>query len=150
MLQNEGSRPTYQIHFASGPGIGDVDPRLVAAAGPGITILPNMDVLEAALLVSPDEIVVAPDERRGMKLDSLLLCKKEGFPVVQYLTFLEHEIRRVDIRRVEVGWLLYSSGFYFGTIDNALKRALDIAAKRYPARRLLALSDWCRDRHQTR
>jgi sugar transferase (PEP-CTERM system associated) len=128
MLQNEGSRPTYQIHFVSGPGIGDVDPRLVAAAGPGITILPNMDVLEAALLVSPDEIVVAPDERRGMKLDSLLLCKKEGFPVVQYLTFLEHEIRRVDIRRVEVGWLLYSSGFYFGTIDNALKRALDIAA----------------------
>jgi lipopolysaccharide/colanic/teichoic acid biosynthesis glycosyltransferase len=62
-----------------------------------------------------------------MPLDRLLSCKKEGYPVVQYLTFLEHEIRRVDIRRVEVGWLLYSSGFYFGTIDNALKRMLDIA-----------------------
>jgi sugar transferase (PEP-CTERM system associated) len=69
---------------------------------------------------------VAPDERRGMPLDSLLACKKEGFPVIQYLTFLEHEIRRVDIRRVEVGWLLYSNGFYFGTLDNVLKRVLDV------------------------
>ncbi len=33
----------------------------------------------------------------------------------------------MDIRRVEVSWLLYSSGFYFGTIDNALKRLLDVA-----------------------
>lgn len=63
-----------------------------------------------------------------MKLDSLLLCKKEGFPIVQYLSFLEREIRRVDIRRVEVGWLLYSSGFYFGLLDNTLKRLLDIVA----------------------
>ena len=63
-----------------------------------------------------------------MKLESLLACKKDGFPIVQYLSFLEHEIRRVDIRRVDVSWLLYSNGFYFGTLDNGLKRALDIAA----------------------
>ena len=61
-----------------------------------------------------------------MPLDVLLACKKEGYPVLQYLTFLEHEIRRVDIRRVEMGWLLYSTGFYFGTLDNVLKRMLDI------------------------
>ena len=127
MLRNEGSRPTYQIHFVHGLSAGEVDPRLLAATGAGITILHETDILAAASKVSPDEIVVAPDERRGMKLDSLLACKKAGFPVVQYLTFLEHEIRRVDIRRVEVGWLLYSSGFYFGTIDNVLKRILDIA-----------------------
>jgi sugar transferase (PEP-CTERM system associated) len=71
--------------------------------------------------------VVAPDERRGMNLDSLLACKKEGYPILQYLSFLEHEIRRVDIRRIDVGWMLYSEGFYFGVIDNALKRGLDIA-----------------------
>jgi exopolysaccharide biosynthesis polyprenyl glycosylphosphotransferase len=61
-----------------------------------------------------------------MNLDSLLACKRDGFPVVQYLSFVEHEIRRVDVRSVDVGWLLYSDGFYFGTIDNALKRMLDV------------------------
>ena len=126
MLRNEGSRPTYDIHYVHADEMGEADPRLVAATGPGITILYDTDVLTAARRVAPDEIVVAPDERRGMPLDRLLACKKEGFPVVQYLTFLEHEIRRVDVRRVEVGWLLYSSGFYFGTIDNALKRTLDV------------------------
>jgi len=45
---------------------------------------------------------------------------------VQYLSFVEHEIRRVDVRVVDIGWLLYSDGFYFGTIDNALKRVLDV------------------------
>jgi exopolysaccharide biosynthesis polyprenyl glycosylphosphotransferase len=33
----------------------------------------------------------------------------------------------VDIKRLEVGWLLYSDGFYFGVLDNALKRLMDVA-----------------------
>ena len=127
MLRNEGSRPTYQMHFVHHPDMGTIDPRLTAATGAGIHICAETDVLSAARLLHPDEIVVAPDERRGMKLDRLLACKKEGYPVIQYLTFLEHEIRRVDIRRVDVSWVLYSSGFYFGNIDNALKRLLDVA-----------------------
>ena len=126
MLRNEGSRPTYQMQFVHAAELGPVDARLSAASGEAIRILEGTDVLAAARSFKPDEIVVAPDERRGMPLDSLLACKKEGFPVAQYLTFLEHEIRRVDIRRVDIGWLLYSSGFYFGTIDNALKRVLDV------------------------
>jgi sugar transferase (PEP-CTERM system associated) len=126
MLNNEGAHPQYEMRFVNQPAFGTVDPRLVAATGPMIAIA-ETDVLAAARAFDPDEIVVAPDERRGMPLDSLLSCKKEGYPVVQYLSFLEHEIRRVDIRRVEVSWLLYSNGFYFGTIDNALKRALDVA-----------------------
>ena len=127
MLRNEGSRPTYQMHFVHHADMGAIDPRLTAAISDGIRICEQTDVFSAARLLHPDEIVVAPDERRGMPLDSLLACKKEGYPVIQYLTFLEHEIRRVDIRRVDVSWLLYSSGFYFGTLDNALKRMLDVA-----------------------
>ncbi len=126
MLRNEGSRPTYEVHFLHADEMGEVDPQLAAALGSGILLLRDTSVLSAARSVAPDEIVVAPDERRGMPLDDLLACKKEGFPVVQYLTFLEHEIRRVDIRRIEVGWLLYSNGFYFGTIDKVLKRCLDV------------------------
>ncbi len=126
MLRNEGGRPQYQIRFVSQPGSAEIDPRLTAAVGDGIDVVQGNDVLSAAHAFDPDEIVVAPDERRGMPLDSLLSCKTEGYPVMQYLTFLEHEIRRVDIRRMEVGWLLYSNGFYFGTIDNVLKRLLDV------------------------
>jgi sugar transferase (PEP-CTERM system associated) len=126
MLRNEGRHPQYQITFLHEAAYGGIDTRLQAALADGLDILQGTDPLTAARITSPDEIVVAPDERRGMPLDTLLACKKEGYPVLQYLTFLEHEIRRVDIRRVEVGWLLYSSGFYFGTIDNALKRLLDV------------------------
>ena len=128
LLRNEGRHPQYQITFVHDPAYGPTDSRLMAEIGGAIAVWDGVDPLTAAHRCSPDEIVVAPDERRGMPLDTLLACKKEGFPVLQYLTFLEHEIRRVDIRRVEMGWLLYSTGFYFGTIDNVLKRMLDIAA----------------------
>ena len=127
MLRNEGNHPQYQMQFVNQEEFGPVDPRLTAALGDGIGLVQDSDVLTVARRFDPDEIVVAPDERRGMPLDMLLACKKEGYPVTQYLTFLEHEIRRVDIRRVEMSWLLYSSGFYFGTLDNALKRMLDVA-----------------------
>jgi len=126
MLRNEGSTPHYDITFLHTPELGLIDPRLEQSESGKIIIPENNDFLSVARRVQPDQIIVAPDERRGMPLDMLLECKKDGFPVVQYLSFLEREIRRVDIRRVEVGWLLYSSGFYFGTIDNALKRVLDI------------------------
>jgi hypothetical protein len=126
MLQNEGTS-TYDMIFVQDEAFGQVDERLAAAYGNRIVRPADGNVLTAAHDCDPDEIVVAPDERRGMNLDSLLACKKEGFPIVQYLSFLEHEIRRVDIRRIDVGWMLYSEGFYFGVIDNALKRILDVA-----------------------
>lgn len=126
MLRNEGSQPHYRMRFLSEAPPGLVDPRLVAASGDGIDLAYASDVLAAARCFDPDEIVIAPDDRRGMPLDSLLACKREGYPVVQYLTFVEHELRRVDIRRVDVGWLLYSTGFYFGTLDNVCKRMLDV------------------------
>jgi exopolysaccharide biosynthesis polyprenyl glycosylphosphotransferase len=62
-----------------------------------------------------------------MDLEQLLACKKAGFPVVQYLSFVEHEIRRVDIKRMDLGWLVFSDGFYFGAIDRFLKRTFDLA-----------------------
>jgi sugar transferase (PEP-CTERM system associated) len=126
LLQNEGANPHYDVTFAHDASYGAMDSRLAEAHGAQIVTLANGDVRALAREAQPDEIVVAPDERRGMNLDSLLACKRDGFPVVQYLSFVEHEIRRVDVRSVDVGWLLYSDGFYFGTIDNALKRMLDV------------------------
>ena len=125
MLQNEGSS-TYDITFVQSAGLGAVDPRLVRAHADRVLPAPGGDVLAIARTIEADAIVIAPDDRRGMNLDNLLACKKEGFPIMQYLSFIEHEIRRVDTRRVDVGWMLYSEGFYFGVIDNALKRSLDV------------------------
>jgi exopolysaccharide biosynthesis polyprenyl glycosylphosphotransferase len=61
-----------------------------------------------------------------MDLQRLLECKKAGYPVVQYLTFVEKEIRRIDLKRMELSWLVYTEGFTFGTLDRFLKRVFDL------------------------
>ena len=87
---------------------------------------PEFDILGIARRHDVHQIVIAPDERRGMNLENLLECKKAGFPVVQYLTFIERETRRIDLARMELGWLLYSEGFTFSLIDRILKRGFDL------------------------
>lgn len=127
MLSNEGGRLNYDIAFLHHPNLGAVDPRLVEDPAAQIVQSDTFDVLRAAMDSDADQIVVAPDERRGMDLHALLACKTGGFPVVQYLSFLEQEIRRVDLKRMEIGWLLFSDGFEFSMIDRFLKRAFDLA-----------------------
>ena len=126
MLVKEGGNLQYDVTFLHHPSLGRVDPRLDSNAGITIVRLDDFAVLEAANRVDADEIVVAPDERRGMNLGRLLECKKAGFPVLQYLTFVEREIRRVDLKRMELSWLLYSDGFEFGALDRFLKRVFDV------------------------
>jgi sugar transferase (PEP-CTERM system associated) len=126
MLRKEGSNLHYDITFVHDPVLGEVDPRLRADPTCRIVDAVGFDMIGIARELTPDQIVIAPDERRGMKLESLLECKTAGFPVVQYLTFIERELRRVDIKRLELSWIVYSDGFYFGFVDRALKKALDL------------------------
>jgi sugar transferase (PEP-CTERM system associated) len=128
MLSREGGNLNYHIAFLHHEGLGEIDPRL--ATDPAARILHSDDfaVLDVAQAVGADQIVIAPDERRGMNLERLLACKTAGFPVVQYLSFIEKEIRRVDLKRMELGWLLYSDGFQFSAIDRFLKRSFDLVA----------------------
>jgi sugar transferase (PEP-CTERM system associated) len=128
MLSKEGSNLDYDVAFYQQPGFGPVDPRLAHNPAVRIFLSPDIELLAAAELVRADEIVVAPDDRRGMNLTPLLECKKSGFPIVQYLTFVEKEIRRVDLKRMDLGWILYSDGFYFGVLDRFLKRLFDLLA----------------------
>jgi sugar transferase (PEP-CTERM system associated) len=127
MLTNEGASLTYDMAFLYDPALGPIDPRLAADPDGKILCAEQLHVLEAAHQVAADQIVIAPDDRRGMDLEQLLACKKAGFPVVQYLGFVEHELRRVDIKRMDLGWLVFSDGFYFGAFDRFLKRAFDLA-----------------------
>jgi len=126
MLQKEGPNLSYRITFVHGPSWGELDPRLAdGSAGPVVTLPPD-GFLGLARRCGADQIVVAPDERRGLALTGLLVCKVAGFPVAQYLSFLEQEVRRIDLKRMELGWLLYCDGFYLGMVDRVLKRTLDL------------------------
>jgi sugar transferase (PEP-CTERM system associated) len=104
-----------------------VDPRL--AAEPAYRIVTEggslLDVVRSA---NPDQIVVAPDERRGLAMEGLLACKMAGYPVSEYTQFVEREIGRIDLKRLDLAWLLYTDGFTMGAMDRFLKRLTDIVA----------------------
>jgi sugar transferase (PEP-CTERM system associated) len=126
MLGREGGSLHYEARLLHHPTLGGIDPRL--ECDPEVTILRprGFEVLAAAREMKADEIVVAPDERRGMPIEHLLECKRAGFPVLQYLSFVEREIRRIDLKRMELSWLLYSDGFQFSAMDRFLKRTFDL------------------------
>jgi sugar transferase (PEP-CTERM system associated) len=73
------------------------------------------------------EIVVATDDRRGLPVRQLLHCKLAGIRVTDFLDFWERETRTVDLEALRPSWLFYSDGFRCGVIDEALKRAFDVA-----------------------
>lgn len=127
MLHREGRNLSYDITFVHNPAYGELDPRLVEDRTVSV-VSEQGTLLAEASRIGASQIIVAPDERRGMDLDQLLDCKTAGYPVEQYLTFVEREIRRVDLKRMELSWVLYSDGFRFSTIDRALKRLLDISS----------------------
>ncbi len=126
LLRREGGMLGYDLAFLHDPAtMGAVAPRL--EADPHCRIMPHgRNFLAAAQAFAADQIVVAPDERRGLPMEDLLACRIAGYPVREYQQFLEKEIRRVDMKRLEIAWLLYSDGFVFGPLDLWLKRALDI------------------------
>ena len=117
----------FDLLFVHDKALGARHADLGRAAGQKVVAASEDTYLSLAVAHDVDQIVVAPDERRGMKLEKLLECKKAGFPVVQHLAFVEHEARRVDLAWMELGWLLYSDGFRFGPLDRMLKRAMDVA-----------------------
>ena len=121
---------SYSIGAIAHPAGSPVDPRLLGQVDANFSILAASDgYLTAVEQFRTDLIVVAPDDRRGLPMEKLLRCRTRlGIPVYEFLAFLEKELRRVDIKRLEMGWLLYAEGFTFGELDLWLKRALDVAA----------------------
>ena len=127
LLRRESGTLGYDVGLIRHPEDAEVDPRLAAARN--CTVLSvEAGILAAVRAFGADQIVVAPDDRRGLPMEALLSCRTAGYPVHEYLSFLENEIGRIDIKRIELGWLLYADGFHFRPLDLILKRALDIAA----------------------
>lgn len=125
ILREQGRYLYYDVTFVHDEIFGAPDPRLTGDPANRI-INSSGSLLEIADRVRADQIVVAPDERRGMELESLIECRTHGYPVSQYMTFLEQEVRRIDMKRLDLAWVLYSEGFYVGPLHRALKRILDI------------------------
>ena len=125
LLRSQGRHLQYEVTFVHEDSFGPIDARL--ADDPANHIISTSgDLLRIADRVFAEQIVVAPDDRRGMSLESLIACRNAGYPVFQYMTFLEKEIGRIDMKRLDIAWVLYSEGFYTGPIGRAVKRIFDI------------------------
>jgi sugar transferase (PEP-CTERM system associated) len=84
-----------------------------------------------------DEIVIAPDERRGgMPMEQMLKCVQQGVMITDLSTFFEREAGMVQLNVVDPSWLVFSGGFDYSTPRRLTKRFFDLLA----AGALLALA----------
>ncbi len=76
-----------------------------------------------------DEIVIAPDDRRGnTNFDQILDCKIAGYHVVDLLSFFEREAGLLPVNILQPGWLVYSDGFRLAGMAQVFKRCFDVFA----------------------
>ena len=94
-----------------------------------------------------DEIVIAPDERRGgMPMEQMLNCVQKGVLVTDLSTFFEREAGMVQLNIVDPSWLVFSGGFDYSTPRRLTKRLFDLLAAGallavvWPAMLLVALA----------
>lgn len=89
----------------------------------------NSSLSEYALQANIDEIVVAPDDRRGgLAVDEILDCKMSGIEVVDLLSFFEREAGLVRIDCLHPSWLVFSDGFQYSGVQQLGKRIFDVVA----------------------
>ena len=96
-----------------------------------------------------DEIVIAPDERRGgMPMEDMLQCVQRGMAVTDLSTFFEREAGMVQLSIVDPSWLVFSGGFDYSLPRRLSKRFFDLAAASallllaWPLMALTALAVW--------
>jgi sugar transferase (PEP-CTERM system associated) len=76
-----------------------------------------------------NEIVVGPDNRRGMlPMEELLECKQAGITITDLITFFERELGKVKLNLIDPSWLVFSTGFDASPLRKLSKRIFDIVA----------------------
>ena len=123
-----------------------VDPsRLVPVPEEGLCALADR--------LNVDELVIAPDERRGgMPMEDMLRCVQHGMAVTDLSTFFEREAGMVQLSVVDPSWLVFSGGFDYSLPRRLSKRAFDLAAAfaillaTLPLMLFTALAVWLEDR----
>ena len=96
-----------------------------------------------------DEVVVAPDERRGgLPMEQLLECAQSGIEVCDLSSFFEREAGMVEGTIADPSWLVFSGGFDHSTPRRLSKRFFDLMAASalllvaWPAMVLVAACIW--------
>ncbi len=96
-----------------------------------------------------DELVIAPDERRGgLPMEEMLQCAQHGVSVVDLSSFFEREAGMVQLNVVDPSWLVFSGGFDHSTPRRLSKRFFDLMAGgvlllvSWPVMLLTALAVW--------
>lgn len=88
----------------------------------------NVSVLDTAVRLGVQEIIVAVRERRGgvLPLNQLLSCKLEGVKVTDLSSFFERCWGEVRIDSLRASWLIYGEGFRQGPFRTFVKRSFDV------------------------
>jgi len=93
---------------------------------PAVPSKSKADWLEIVRRARASEIVVALEDRRGLPVSQLLMCKIDGIQVVDYQTFWERETGKLDLDELRPSWLIFGKGFTRGIISDGLKRLFDV------------------------
>jgi sugar transferase (PEP-CTERM system associated) len=122
-FENKEPNPTFRVigFVPMGGDICRVEPHRLCTLG--------MPLNEFAVAHDIDEIVVAPDDRRGgLAVDEILDCKMNGLDVVDLLHFFEREAGLIRVDCLYPSWLVFSDGFRYSGFQQLSKRAFDILA----------------------
>ena len=111
--------------------------------------VPEHGLYELAERLQIDEVVIAPDERRGgLPMEDMLTCVQRGISVIDISTFFEREAGMVQLNVVDPSWLVFSGGFDYSTPRRLSKRFFDLIAASvlllmaWPVMLVVALAVW--------
>jgi len=114
-----------------------------------VVLRQDMALVDYAMDMQIDEIVVAPDERRGgLPMSEMLACVQRGIVMTDLSTFFEREAGMVKLDVVDPSWLVFSGGFDQSAVRRLSKRFFDLAASAalllvaWPFMVLVALAVW--------
>jgi len=86
-------------------------------------------LLQLVRRLGVQEIVVAPDERRGsLPMEEILACAQRGVSVVNLPAFFEREAGMIKLEVVDPSSLVFSGGFDHSFVRRVSKRAFDLGA----------------------
>ena len=117
-----------------------------------LLVEPGKGLLELVSELQIDEVVVAPDERRGgLPMEEMLVSVQHGVSVIDLSTFFEREAGMVQINVLDPSWLIFSGGFDYSTPRRLSKRFFDLLAASvllliaWPVMLVVALAVWLED-----
>lgn len=114
-----------------------------------VVLRQDMALVDYAMGMQIDEIVVAPDERRGgLPMSEMLACVQRGIVMTDLSSFFEREAGMVKLDVVDPSWLVFSGGFDQSAVRRLSKRFFDLTASAllllvaWPFMVLVALAVW--------